>query len=110
MILGLLHWINQRSPNSGFVAGIVFSLILTLLLPIQDVEHPAPDLSDQVDRPVALFLADGAYDGEPTSDLLAAWCGSTSEVTVPPPKNVIPSPNAAKDPMARNWHIADIAA
>ena len=31
-----------------------------------------PDLLDQVDSPVDLFLADGAYDGEPTSELLAA--------------------------------------
>ena len=31
-----------------------------------------PDLLDQVDSPVDLFLADGAYDGEPTSDLLVA--------------------------------------
>ncbi len=31
-----------------------------------------PDLLDQVDSPVDLFLTDGAYDGEPTSDLLVA--------------------------------------
>ncbi|GIT89302.1 IS5 family transposase [Roseobacter sp. OBYS 0001] len=69
-----------------------------------------PDLLDQVDGPVDLFLADGAYDGEPTSDLLAARFGSTIEVTIPPPKNVILSPNAAKDPTARDCHIAEIAA
>jgi len=31
-----------------------------------------PGLLDQVDCPIDRFLADGAYDGEPTSDLLAA--------------------------------------
>ncbi len=67
-----------------------------------------PELLDQVDGPVALFLADGAYDGEPTSDLLAARFGSMIEVTIPPPKNAILSPNAAQDPTARDRHIAEI--
>ncbi|MEP3333560.1 transposase, partial [Sedimentitalea sp.] len=69
-----------------------------------------PDLLDQVDSPVDLFLADGAYDGEPTSNLLAARFGSTIEVTIPRHKNAILSPNAAKDPTARDGHIAEIAA
>jgi len=68
-----------------------------------------PGLMDQVDGPVDLFLADGAYDGEPTSDLLAARFGSMVEVTIPPPKNAILSPNAAKDPTERDCHIAEIA-
>ncbi len=44
-----------------------------------EVRYPTalPDLLDQVDSSVDLFLADGAYDGEPTSDLLAARFGST---------------------------------
>jgi hypothetical protein len=68
------------------------------------------DLLDQVDGPVALFLADGAYDGEPTSDLLAARFGSMIEVTIPPPQNAILSPNAAQVPTVRDCHIAEIAA
>ena len=77
-----------------------------------DVGDPTtlPDLLDQVDGPVDLFLADGAYDGEPTSDLLAARFGSTIEVTIPPPRNAILSPNAAQKQTARNCHIAEIAA
>ena len=77
-----------------------------------DVGDPTvlPDLLDQIDGPIDLFLADGAYDGEPTSDLLAARLGSKIEVTIPPPKNAILSPNAAKDPTARDCHIAEIAA
>lgn len=69
-----------------------------------------PDLLDQVDGPVAVFLADGAYDGEPTSELLADRFGSTIEVTIPPPKIAILSANAGQDPTARDCHIADIAA
>ena len=75
-----------------------------------DVGDPTvlPELLDQADGPVALFLADGAYDGEPTSDLLAARFGLTIEVTIPPPKNAILSPNAVQDPTARDRHIAEI--
>lgn len=67
-----------------------------------------PGLLDQVDGPVDRFLADGGYDREPTSDLLAARFASTIEVTTPPPKNAIPSPNAANDPTARDCHIDEI--
>ncbi len=77
-----------------------------------DVGDPTalPDLLDQVDGPVDLFLADGAYDGEPTSELLATRFGSTIEVTIPPPKNAVLSSNAAQDPTVRDRHIAEIAA
>ncbi|MEP5768193.1 IS5 family transposase [Nisaea sp.] len=77
-----------------------------------DIGDPTalPDLLDQVDGPVSQFLGDGAYDGDPTSDLLAARFGSTIEVTIPPPKNAILSTNEAKDPTARDCHIADITA
>lgn len=67
-------------------------------------------MCDQVDGPVSHFLADGAYDGEPTSDLLAVQFGSTIEVTIPPPINAIMSPNAARDPTARDRHLTEIAA
>jgi hypothetical protein len=81
-------------------------------LTTDDVGDPTalPDLLDQIDGPVDLFLADGAYDGEPISDVLAARFGSMIEVIIPPPKNAILSPNAAKDPTARDCHIAVIAA
>ncbi|MEO9780430.1 MAG: IS5 family transposase [Sedimentitalea sp.] len=77
-----------------------------------DVGDPTalPDLLDQVDGSVDLFLADGTYDGEPTSDLLAARFGSMIKVTIPPPKNAILSPNAAHNLMARGRHISEIAA
>ncbi|MCZ4354622.1 IS5 family transposase [Roseovarius aestuarii] len=75
-----------------------------------DSPSALPSLVDQVNGPVDLFLADGAYDGEPTSDLLAARFGSTIEVMIPPPKNAILSPNAAKDPTEPDCHIAEITA
>ena len=81
-------------------------------LTTDDIGDPTalPDLLDQVAGPVDLFLADGAYDGEPTSDLLAARFGSTIEVTIPPPKNAVLSTDAAQNPSIRDRHIADIRA
>ncbi len=81
-------------------------------LTTDDVGDPTvlPDLLDQVDGPVDWFLADGAYDGEPTSDLLAARFGPMIKVTIPPPKNAVVSPNAPHNLTARDCHIAEIAA
>ena len=67
-------------------------------------------LLDQVDGPVDLFLADGAYDGGPTCDLLAERFGSMIEVTIPPPKNATLSPSATQNPTVRDCHIAGILA
>ena len=45
-----------------------------------------PGLLDQLDAPVAGFLADGAYDGASTRDLLSERYGETLDVVIPPPK------------------------
>ena len=79
-------------------------------LTTDDIGDPTalPGLLDQVDSPVDRFLADGAYDGEPTSDLLEARFDSMIEVIIPPPKNAVFSPNAAQRPTARDLNIAEI--
>jgi hypothetical protein len=41
---------------------------------------------DQVNEPADLFRAEGAYDGNQTSVLLAARFGSMIKVIIPPPK------------------------
>ena len=46
-----------------------------------------PGLLDQLDAPVTGFLADGAYDGASTRDLLRERYGETLDVVIPPPKN-----------------------
>ena len=79
-------------------------------LTTDDIGDPTalPDMLDQVDGPVDRFLADGAYDGKPTSDLLEARLGSMIEVIIPPPKNAVFSQNAALHPIIRDLHIAEI--
>jgi hypothetical protein len=44
---------------------------------------------DQIDADVDLFLADGAYDGEPTCAFLIARFGLMIKVTIPPTKNAV---------------------
>jgi hypothetical protein len=67
-----------------------------------------PDLLDQVDSPVARFIADGAYDGAQTRVLLAARLGSNADVVIPPPRNAVASPDAGVRPSVRDRHIAEI--
>ncbi|MUZ76021.1 IS5 family transposase [Agrobacterium vitis] len=68
-----------------------------------------PDLLDQIETPVDRFIADGAYDGLQTRDLLAARFGDHADVIIPPPKNAVASPDATAHPTVRDRHIAQIA-
>ena len=65
-------------------------------------------LKDQLDGPVTGFLADGAYDGASTRDLLRERYGETLDVVIPPPKNAVIRPQSARDPTVRDRHIAQI--
>jgi hypothetical protein len=79
-------------------------------LTTDDIGDPTalPGLLDQIDGPVEKFLADGAYDGEPTVKALTDRFGAIIEVTIPPPKNAILSPDAVQNPSIRDRHIAEI--
>jgi hypothetical protein len=81
-------------------------------LTADDVGDPTalPSLLDQTDGPVDLFLADVAYDGEPTVEALTERLGSAIQVTIPPPKNAVLSPDASRNPSIRDRHIAEIEA
>ena len=67
-----------------------------------------PGLLDQLDAPVTGFLADGAYEGASTRDLLRDRYGETLDVVIPPPKNAVIRPQSARDPTVRDRHIAQI--
>ena len=79
-------------------------------LTLDDVGDPTvlPDLLNQIGTPVSRFIADGAYDGAPTSDLLKARFGEAVEIIIPPPKNAIPSPQSKCFPSLRDRHIVKI--
>ena len=79
-------------------------------LTLDDVDDPTalPGLLDQIEDPVSRFLADGAYDGKPTSDLLKARLGDAVEIIIPPPRNSVLTPNSLADPSSRDRHMAQI--
>ena len=67
-----------------------------------------PSLLDQLDAPVAGFLADGAYDGASTRNLLRQRYGETLDVVIPPPKDAVIRLQSARDATVRDRHIAPI--
>ena len=67
-----------------------------------------PEFIDQINAPVSRFLADGAYEGVPTDDLLKARFGETVEIIIPPPKNATHSPQSASQASTRGRHIVEI--
>ncbi|MBP2444076.1 transposase [Rhizobium leguminosarum] len=79
-------------------------------LTTDDVGDPTalPGLLDQIDGAVDKFIADGAYDGAPTRDLLGTRFGEIVEVTIPPPKTAVPSSQSVPVPSGRDHHIAEI--
>ena len=81
-------------------------------LTTDDVGDPTalPGLLDQIDGPIEMFIADGAYDGEPTAAALAERFGSAVNVTIPPPKNAVLSTDIARNLSIRDRHIANIGA
>ena len=81
-------------------------------LTADDIGDPTalPGLLDQINGPVEKFLADGAYDGEPTVKALTDRLGPLIEVTIPPPKNAVMSAVVAQNLSIRDQHIAEIEA
>lgn len=86
--------------------------ILCTELTTDEVGDPTalPGLLDQHDGPLDRFLADGAFDGSPTYELLAERFGAAIDIAIPPPKNAVASADAARNPTSRDRHIAAIAA
>jgi hypothetical protein len=80
-------------------------------LTTDDVGDPTalPELLDQIKAAVTRFIADGAYDGDPTSALLTDRFGTDVEIIIPPPKTAVLSPDAAVNPTLRDQRIAAIA-
>jgi hypothetical protein len=81
-------------------------------LTLDDVGDPTalPGLLYQIDDPVSRFLADGAYDGVPTNELLAAHFGDGVEIVIPPPRNAVLTSKSPDDPSPRDKHISQIQA
>lgn len=72
-----------------------------------DFSQVAP-LLEQIDVEIGSVTADGAYDGTPTCDTIAARAGNIP-VIIPPPVTAVLREKAGAFPSQRNRHIALLA-
>ncbi len=86
-------------------SGVIVAQILT----DQDTDDPSQvgPLLDQIDDPIGRVTADGAYDGAPTYQTVAAY-GDGIEVVIPPRSTAVPSGDPGV-PTQRDRHLAMIA-
>src|ERR1700723_4779407 len=84
-------------------------MIVAQTLTDQDADDPSQvgPLLDQIDDPIIQVTADGAYDGAPTYQTIAAH-GDEIEVVIPPRATAVPSGELEK-PTQRDRHLAIIA-
>ena len=105
-IFGEGEWCEEKHRNKAkrkswrklhLGLDLVSGEIICSDLTADDVGDPTvlPNVLDQIDGPVDLFLADGAYDGSATRNLLAERFGASLEIVIPPPKNATFSTNMA---------------
>ena len=101
---------RKRWRKLHFGLDLVSGEIVCADLTTDDVGDPSalPDLLNQIDGPVARFLADGAYDGAPTRNLLAARLGAETVVVIPPPKNAVSNRQSTPETSVRDRHIDEI--
>jgi hypothetical protein len=84
-------------------------IIVAQTLTDQDADDPSQvgPLLDQIDDPLMQVTADGAYDGAPTYQTIAAH-GDEIEVVIPPRSTAVPNGDPGP-PTQRDRHLAMIA-
>src|SRR6201990_415027 len=84
-------------------------IIVAQTLTDQDTDDPSQvaPLLDQIDDPIGQVTADGAYDGAPTYQTIAAH-GGEIDVVIPPRSTAVPSGEPGS-PTQRDRHLAMIA-
>ena len=83
-------------------------MIVAQTLTDQDAGDPSQvdPLLDQIDEPIGRVTADGAYDGSPTYQTIAAHSDGI-EVVIPPRSTAVPSAELDR-PTQRDRHLAMI--
>ncbi len=84
-------------------------MIVARTLTDQDTDDPSQvgPLLDQIDDPIGRVTADGAYDGAPTYQTIAAY-GDGIKVVIPPRSTAVPSGDPGLSTQ-RDRHLAMIA-
>jgi transposase len=87
----------------------VSGMIVAQTLTDQDANDPSQvgPLLDQIDHPIGQVTADGAYDGDPTYQTIAAH-GEDITVVIPPRSTAVASGDP-DSPTQRDTHLAMIA-
>jgi transposase len=85
-------------------------MIMASTLTGKDVGDPSQvaPLLDQIEATIASVTADGAYDGMPTYDVVAAY-SEDIRVIIPPHVTAVISDEPGHDPSQRDQHILSIA-
>ena len=83
--------------------------IVAVTLTDQDVsdESQVGPLLEQIESPIEQVTADGAYDGEPTYQMIATHDAAIA-VVIPPQDNAVPSAGFETDPSPRDTHLLTI--
>jgi hypothetical protein len=86
-------------------------IIMASTLTGNDVGDPSQvaPLLDQIEAPISGVTADGAYDGAPTYEVVAAY-SENIRVIIPPHVTAVLSAKPGHNPSQRDQHIVSIAA
>ena len=100
---------GAKSRKLHLAVDAVSGVIVAQTLTDQDTDDPSQvaPLLDQIDDPIGRVTADGAYDGAPTYQTIAAY-GDGIEVVIPPRSTAVPSGDPGV-PTQRDRHLAMIA-
>ncbi len=119
-IFGEGEWLQKKHKTGGkrrtwrklhIALDLTDNEIVAMELTTEDVGDTTalPDILNQVDGDIGWFLADGAYDGAPTCQLMADRPQNDAiQTVIPPPKNARLSAQAETRPTERDRHIQDI--
>jgi transposase len=115
-VYGAGHWLETKHGARSrrtwrklhLAVDAASGMIVAQTLTDQDVDDPSQvgPLLDQIDDPIVRVMADGAYDGAPTYQTIAAH-GDGIEVVIPPRSIAVPSGEPGS-PTQRDRHLAMI--
>jgi len=99
----------RRWRKLHLAADAASGMIVAQTLTDQDTDDPSQvgPLLDQIDDPIGRVTTDGAYDGAPTYQTIAAY-GDGIKVVIPPRTTAVPSGDPGV-PTQRDRHLAMIA-
>ncbi|MDQ2928114.1 MAG: IS5 family transposase [Pseudomonadota bacterium] len=117
-VYGAGEWLLERHRQRGRRAWCKLHLavdaesgqIVAAALTGQGVDDAAQvgPLLEQIEPPIEQLTADGAYDGEPTYQTIAARDDAIA-VVIPPRETAVPSARFEVNPTARDTHLLMIA-